>query len=230
MKKKDLKKYNLPNDIINAILIDDWTTVSKYKYLSEDFIKEFKDKVNWPYISAHQKLSEDFIREFQDRIDWHNISIYQKLSEKFIREFQDNIYISAYQKLSEDFIKEFDLKIPETNWLYKSDEFKRNAILKTKLYDIGGDYIIAYKGIRSDNYSKYNFQYKYEVGNHYTSTCDCNIDEENSFGLSAWTLEDAKGYCNEKIIKVKIYLSELGCIVHDGHKLRCHGFEVIEEL
>ena len=32
--------------------------------MSEDFIREFKDKVNWSYISYSQKLSEDFIREF----------------------------------------------------------------------------------------------------------------------------------------------------------------------
>ena len=32
-------------------------------------IDEFKDKVNWNNISHSQKLSEDFIREFKDKID-----------------------------------------------------------------------------------------------------------------------------------------------------------------
>lgn len=32
-----------------------------------------KDKVNWESISMF-KLSEDFIREFEDRVDWNLIS------------------------------------------------------------------------------------------------------------------------------------------------------------
>ena len=61
------------------------------------------DEVNWSNISRHKKLSEEFIREFQDKINWYFISSrYQKLSEEFIREFQSSIYwgsISNYQKL-----------------------------------------------------------------------------------------------------------------------------------
>ena len=82
--------------------------------MSEEFIREFKDKVHWVNISYHQKLSEDFIREFQDKVYWVNISYHQKLSEDFIREFQDKINwdsISLKQKLSEDFINEFKDKI-----------------------------------------------------------------------------------------------------------------------
>ena len=40
----------------------------------------------------HKKLSEEFIKEFQDKVDWHKISEYQKLSEEFIKEFKDKIY------------------------------------------------------------------------------------------------------------------------------------------
>jgi hypothetical protein len=28
------------------------------------------NKVNWFYISQYKKLSEDFIREFKDKVDW----------------------------------------------------------------------------------------------------------------------------------------------------------------
>ena len=47
--------------------------------------------IDWNNISKHQKLSENFIREFQDKVNWYNISNYQKLSEKFIKEFDLNI-------------------------------------------------------------------------------------------------------------------------------------------
>jgi hypothetical protein len=36
-----------------------------------------------------QDLSEDFIREFADKVDWTCISIYQDLSEEFRKEFQE---------------------------------------------------------------------------------------------------------------------------------------------
>jgi hypothetical protein len=88
----------------------DWSHISEYQKLSEDFIREFKDNIHWSYISAYQKLSEEFIREFKDDVDWYYISTHQKLSEDFIREFKNRVdwcYISGYQKLSEDFIREF---------------------------------------------------------------------------------------------------------------------------
>lgn len=68
--------------------------------LSEDFIREFQNKVSWYLISKYQKLSEDFIREFQDKVYWDCICRYQNLSEDFIREFQDKV--SWHQKLYKD--------------------------------------------------------------------------------------------------------------------------------
>jgi hypothetical protein len=85
-------KYNdnlseLP-DILPDINSDFWSCISHSQKLSEEFIREFKDKVDWFHISQYQKLSEEFIREFKDKVDWSYISQYQKLSESFIREFK----------------------------------------------------------------------------------------------------------------------------------------------
>jgi len=216
----------------------DWDYISEYQKLSENFIIEFQNNVNFSLISYSQKLSENFIREFKNKVNWNEISQYQKLSEDFIREFKDYVdweNISKYQKLSIKFRKEFNIKINEDNWTYKPVNFKLKKLKELNLYKIIDDkYIIAYKGIRSDNYSKYNFQYKYEIGKTYKSHCDCNIDNQDSFGLSSWTLEKAREYCNEKIIKVKININDLGCIVHSGNKLRnklrCRKFTVLEEV
>lgn len=60
-----------------------------YQVVSEDFIREFKDRVNWYYISMSQILSEDFIREFEDNVVWYNIRKYQILSREFLEEFRD---------------------------------------------------------------------------------------------------------------------------------------------
>ena len=70
----------------------DWHTLSsRGTPLSEDFIREFQDRVNWSWISYQQILSEDFIREFQDKVDWNEISYKQKMSKNFIVEFVDKI-------------------------------------------------------------------------------------------------------------------------------------------
>jgi hypothetical protein len=59
---------------------------------------------------------------------------------------------------------------------------------------------------------------------------DFNVTNENSFGLSAWTLEEAKKYCNELVIKVKIHKDDLAALVHQGNKLRCQKFTVIGDI
>jgi hypothetical protein len=215
-----------------------WYYISIYQKLSEEFIREFQDKVNWKEISLYQKLSENFIREFQDKVDWTSISIKQKLSEEFIREFQDkvNLYlISEYQKLSEEFIYEFrDFFYidKEYNWLYKTEEEKLDYIKNNTTYEISEDnkYIIAYKSCKRNGYSKYNFQYKYEVGGIYESHCDCNINNESSFGLSAWIKDKAIEYCNEKLFKVKIYIKDIGAIIQGNNKIRCFKQEILEEI
>ena len=209
----------------------DWFYISKYQKFSENFIREFQDKVYWFYISKYQKLSENFIREFQDKVDWDDISQYQKLSENFIREFKNKLnwdFVSSYQKLSHNFIENFKLTIDEDNWLYKSTEFKKKQIIDSGLYECHEDYFIAYKAIRNDRYSHYNFQYQYLPNKVYECHCDCtsNID---SFGLSVWTEKGARNYNNSGlIVKVKVKYEDIGRLVHNSNKIRCFKIEVLE--
>ena len=217
----------------------DWDWISKYQTFSEDFIREFHNEVDWYRISIYQKLSEEFIREFQNKVDWNYISQCQKLSEEFIREFQNKVYwdnISQCQKLSEEFIREFDLKIKDFCWLYWTKEEKLKYIKENKLdevYDlIDDEYLIAYKSTKKDGTSVFCNWMKYEVGNTYEDWhCDCNANCENSFGLSAWTKEEALEYHNNGLLfKVKIKIDDIGCFVHNGGKIRCWKLEVLEKL
>ncbi|HNW65784.1 MAG TPA: hypothetical protein PKO10_01065 [Aliarcobacter cryaerophilus] len=213
-----------------------WRDISYKQKLSEEFIREFSDKVDWYWISFYQKLSEEFIREFADRIDWHHISMYQKLSEEFIREFADKVdwnNISRYQKLSESFIKEYKLTISKYNWLYKTKEDKLSYLKENcnSIYEIvDDDYIVAYKSTLLNGYSTYNFQYQYKVNGIYESHCDCNINNENSFGLSAWTKEKAlKHYNKGKLFKVHINIEDIGAIVCNNKKIRCSKLTIVSE-
>ena len=235
----------------------DWEYISKCQHLSEDFIREFKDYVDWDYISSYQHLSEDFIREFKDRVNWTYISMYQHLSEDFIRELKDNVkwgWISHCQYLSEDFIREFKDRVNwylisecqhlskefidefkyllnenviADSWHYKSTEEKKKAVMDTGLYECHEDYFIAYKGIRADRYSNYNFQYQYLKGETYETWCDCS-DDENSYGFSAWTEEEAREYCDELVVRVKVRYEDVGRVVHNGGKIRCFKMEILD--
>ena len=195
-------------------------------------VEEFSTKVDWERISWKYQLSESFMDNHWKDLNKGCISRCQKLSEPFMDkhwEDLDKVCISKYQKLSKKFIQKYNLTIDEDNWLYKDYNFKLDYIKNNTSYEIEDDSIIAYKSVRSDNYSIYNFQYLYEVGKIYESHCDCT-KEENSFGLSAWTKKDALEYYNEgKLLKVKIKIDDIGRIVHDNGKIRCFRFEVLEE-
>ena len=211
-----------------------WDYISKYQNLSESFIREFQDKVDWEWISRYQKLSESFIREFQYKVIWVLISAKQKLSESFIREFKDEVrwyWISKCQKLSNEFIEEFkyrlDLNKIEDSWHYKTTEEKKQAVIATGLYECHDTYFLAYKGIRSDRYSNFNFQYKYEKGGTYESWCDCS-NNTCSFGLSVWDEPNAREYCDELVVRVKVNYEDVGRVVHDGGKIRCFKIEVLD--
>ena len=188
-----------------------WYEVSEHEGLTEDFIREFQDKVDWDCISKYQRLSEDFIREFKYSVDWYYISAYQHLSVEFIEEFKDRL----------------DMELIADSWHYKSVEEKKKAVMDTGLYECHEDYFIAYKGIRADRCSQYNRQYQYLKGETYETWCDCSADD-CSFGFSAWTEKKAREYCNELVVRVKIRYEDVGRIVHDGGKVRCFKMEILD--
>ena len=212
----------------------DWVGISLYQRLSEDFIREFKDEVGWYCVSKYHRLSEDFIREFADRLNWDTISIHQHLSEDFIREFSDKVkwdWIAKFQRLSKEFIEEFKdniyMKFIADSWHYKSTEEKKKAIIDTGIYECHEDYFIAYKGIRADRYSRYNFQYQYLKGETYETWCDCSPNKD-SFGFSAWTKVGARAYCDELVVRVKIRYEDVGRVVYNGGKIRCFKMEILD--
>ena len=211
-----------------------WISISMHQKLSEDFIEKHADKVDWDCISESQKLYEDFIEKHKDDVNWFWISMYQKLSENFIEQHKNDVdwyWISKYQKLSKQFIEKYknnlNIRVIKDSWHYKSTEFKKQAVINTGLYDCYDDYFIAYKGIRSDRYSKFNFQYQYLPNQTYETFADYS-DNEDSFGFSAWNYENAKSYCDELVVKVKIYYKDVARVVHNGNKIRACRITILD--
>ena len=135
------------------------------------------------------------------------------------------------QKLSDKFIEKHKLNINKENlWQYQDTDFKKQKLVETEKYECYEDYFIAYKAIRNDRYSLYNFQYQYLPGETYESHCDCTSDE-NSFGLNVGTYNFAKDYLSSRkgyIVKCKVYYKDIGRIVYDGEKVRCFKITVLE--
>ena len=123
----------------------------KSKY--PDIFSEYSsiNEIDWYYISATQKLSEEFIREFQDKVYWRLISNNQELSESFIREFKDKVYwshISCYQKLSDEFCKEFNIESTILNSVFHCGQYSRTIYIKKESPDI--IYIGCFKGTKPE--------------------------------------------------------------------------------
>ena len=47
----------------------DWNCISRYKYLSEQFIEEFSNYVNWIIIFENQRLSEIFKIKYISKVN-----------------------------------------------------------------------------------------------------------------------------------------------------------------
>ena len=209
-----------------------WNWISEYQRLSESFIEKYVDKVDWIAICAYQKLSEGFIEKYAGEVDWWIVSIYQQLSENFIWKYINKLNlrgIARHQVISKKFAKELgvaDIFLQHNNCL-KPMSYWKKAVKATSLYECHKDYFYAYKGIRSDRYSCKNFQYRYLPGETYECFSDYS-DDENSFGLSVWTKEGAEGYCNELVVKVKIYYEDVTAVVHNGGKIRCKKMTVLD--
>ena len=205
-----------------------WEQISKYKYLCENFIDKYANEVDWFRISKYQKLSEDFIEEHTDKIYWYLISMYQKLSEDFIDKYTNEVdwdYISRYQVITSKFAKSHNIRI--NNNSQKTAAEWKEMIEKTGLYECHEDYFYAYKNIRSDRYSNFNFQYRYLPGETYECFSDYSNDK-NSFGLSAWTEKEAYNYSDHgMVVKLKINYADVTAIVHDSNKIRCKRITVL---
>ena len=85
-----------------------WNYLSEYN-LSEEFMREFQDKIYWFAVCYYHSLSEEFILEFQDKLGWLNISRYQALTKEFIAHNFNRLTVSFMLKniTLSDKIKEF---------------------------------------------------------------------------------------------------------------------------
>lgn len=247
----DARSIPIREEYLDLILnhkcyVDRWGIDTKQK-VSIGFYKAHKDEIYLSRIVKHQKLSENDIKEILDDIineDWlYCLFEYQILSESFLRSIKEywineaclKTYMVNYNKLSTEFRKEFDLDkyLFKGNWLYKSTEFKKEKLIETNLYECFEDHFIAYKAIRKDRYSIYDFQYQYLKNGIYEAKANYDINDDVSFGLSVGTKEHCKKYGKDYgkahiIVKCKVYYDDIAAVIGGEGKVRCTKIQILD--
>ena len=70
----------------------DWTNICTWKRLTEEFIREFQNRVNWHMVSRYQKLSWEFIKEFKDKINFNMLTINEHIQGDIWKKCEKNNY------------------------------------------------------------------------------------------------------------------------------------------
>lgn len=96
-----------------------WNNISEKQKLDEDFIIEYKDKLDWRMISRTQVITEKIMEKCADKICWnilikHDITFTEEILEKYEKYFDWSIWslIVQYQNVSKEFLEKRMMKIP----------------------------------------------------------------------------------------------------------------------
>jgi len=201
-----------------------WGWISDLQPLSEEFIREFQDKVHWGGISCHQTLSENFMDEFEDKIwwEWDYIPKFQKLSAEFIerktqQRWKGKKYIMLpYQKnmFCEGLLESLTSKQQEVylqgSWLYKTTEFKKEQVVNLNLFVCHEEYFISTIVVDENRYSPHYFHNKFVKGGTFEIFAT-PTNEGRSKGFEVGNFENICNYhgssiseWKEKYISVKV--------------------------
>lgn len=95
---------------LDRMPIEEWDEISWNLHLTDDFIREFKDRIDFTEACEHHVFSEEFIEEMIDYVDWEKISEYQVLSKEFCLKHKHRVdwyYLSTKKWVTVDFIREY---------------------------------------------------------------------------------------------------------------------------
>jgi hypothetical protein len=77
-----------------------WIHILKRQQFSEDFLIEMSSNFNncWEVISKYQNLSENYIDNYKDKLEWEVLFNNQRLSGKFLREHEKYLKFIHFDK------------------------------------------------------------------------------------------------------------------------------------
>lgn len=107
----------------------DWSSISSFRYLSEDFMAKHRDLINWNIASTVQRFSPSFVYKMSEYINWRAFTNCQlaKYPLEMIIFFKHKIDHERFNKINKPF------KNLSLNWHLIEYHFRRQ--LKTNVKD-----------------------------------------------------------------------------------------------
>lgn len=157
----NLSEEEIRENIPTLNKIKGWDYISMYQILSEEFIREFKDKLNWEGISCYQKLSPQFIIEMKDYIEWEDICKHGIITSEIIEKCSDLVdwnRLVIYQKLDEKILdkywnklKKYEKELSVKYQTHLSEKFlKKHKSIWRKRNSVISDIILFNKTISQE--------------------------------------------------------------------------------
>lgn len=96
-----------------------WNKDSFYQtsdIFSEEFIDEFKDKINWEMLCEYYRFADNLLIKYKDVLKWDTIFWYQIVDENIIRKCCDKFsksdwyFLFKFQILSNEFLHDFNME------------------------------------------------------------------------------------------------------------------------
>ena len=71
-----------------------WDTLFRNVGFCEEFIRELDQRFDfgkdiWMDITRWQRLSEEFIEEYKDKVEWEYVALYQYVTEPFVEKWKE---------------------------------------------------------------------------------------------------------------------------------------------
>lgn len=147
-----LRKHKVSNEFlmhyinIGWIVGTHWGAISYFQDLTEQFMINFKDRLDWISISIHQNLTEPFMRKMKDYVKWNYAAENQKMSSDFIIEFYEQINYYCLVKsrhkdmkvLPETLIYELSVRIDP--YVFRETFLKNKKITTKRLVEMAQQY------------------------------------------------------------------------------------------
>lgn len=95
---KEFTRYSSSmNEEIARYFIDfiDWSSISYKKYLSDQFIADYADKIKWGILLKYRRVDDEFLEKFVHLINdeglWDMIAKNQKITTEFVKKHKDKL-------------------------------------------------------------------------------------------------------------------------------------------
>ncbi|HUS49309.1 MAG TPA: hypothetical protein VMZ91_04045 [Candidatus Paceibacterota bacterium] len=119
-----------------------WFCLGNHYRFSDKFIEDFKSEINWKILSWNNEFPDSFLDKYKDRIFWDEYCYKHECSETTIRKFRDYIVwwrLLETQSFSDEFLSEFVSEF-DIEWLIENEVLSQKEIDRLKRIKVEAGY------------------------------------------------------------------------------------------